>query len=102
MMEVPTHANTKDLDVADVTFTSPDLTTFCQLDDLGLAVIGQVVCPDRAVLECRVVAPDPWCRRCGCEGASRDTVARELVHAPFGWRPTTLRVRVRRYRWAAG
>lgn len=28
----------------------------------------------------------------------RDTVIRHLAHEPFGWRPTTLRVRVRRYR----
>lgn len=28
----------------------------------------------------------------------RDTVTRELAHEPFGWRPTTLLVTVRRYR----
>ncbi|GAA4399088.1 hypothetical protein GCM10023147_36000 [Tsukamurella soli] len=28
----------------------------------------------------------------------RDTVVRRLAHEPFGWRPTTLEVRVRRYR----
>ncbi|MGE3845164.1 MAG: ISL3 family transposase, partial [Vicinamibacterales bacterium] len=54
--------------------------------------------PDRAVLACRVVAEDGWCRRCGCEGAPRDTVIRRLAHEPLGWRPTTLEVTVRRYR----
>lgn len=44
------------------------------------------------------VEPDDWCRRCGCQGAPRDTVTRELAHEPFGWRPTTLLLTVRRYR----
>ena len=85
----------------DATFACPDLTTFCRLDGLGLQVTGQRLEPDRAVLACRVVQTDPgdrWCRRCGCEGLARDTVVRELAHEPFGWRPTTLAVTVRRYR----
>ncbi|AND17334.1 ISL3 family transposase [Rathayibacter tritici] len=79
------------------TFDDPDLTTFCRLDELGLRVVGQHLAPDRAVLECRVVDPDPWCVKCGAEGVPRDTVTRRLAHEPFGWRPTTLLVRVRRY-----
>ena len=82
----------------DATFACPDLTTFCRLDELGLAVTGQRLEPDRAVLACRVVEPDQWCRRCGCEGTPRDTVVRRLAHEPLGWRPTTLEVTVRRYR----
>ncbi|GAB47688.1 ISL3 family transposase [Mobilicoccus pelagius] len=82
----------------DATFTTPDLTTFTGLDDLGLQTVGQCVKPDKAVLACRVVAEDRWCRRCGCEGRVRDSTVRELAHAPLGWRPTTLRVRLRRYR----
>ncbi len=54
----------------------------------------------RAVLACRVVEPDQWRRRCWCEGAARDTVVRRLAHEPLRWRPTTLEVRVRRYRCA--
>ena len=84
--------------MADATFTTPDLGKFCRLDDLGLEVSGQLVEPERAVLACRVVDDDRWCRRCGCEGAARDTVVRRLAHEPFGWRPTTLLVTVRRYR----
>ncbi|MBA2774588.1 MAG: ISL3 family transposase [Nocardioidaceae bacterium] len=83
-----------------LTFACPDLTTFCRLDELGLAVIGQRLDPDRAVLACRVVEPDQWCRRCGCEGVARDTVIRRLAHEPLGWRPTTLEVTLRRYRCA--
>ncbi len=81
----------------DATFARPDLTTFCRLEELGLEVVGQQLDTDRAVLSCRVAEPDPWCRRCGCEGSPRDSVTRELAHEPFGWRPTTLRVTVRRY-----
>jgi transposase len=95
------HDLQEDLDVLDATFACPDLTTFCRLDGLGLEVTGQRLEPDRAVLACQVVSSDPgdrWCRRCGCEGVARDTVVRELAHEPFGWRPTTLAVTVRRYR----
>jgi transposase len=82
----------------DAGFTCADLTTFAGLDELGLEVTGQRLEPDRAVLACRVVEPDQWCRRCGCEGVPRDTVTRRLAHEPFGWRPTTLLVSIRRYR----
>lgn len=82
----------------DATFTRPDLTTFARLDDLGLEVVGQRLEPGRAVLACRVVEDDGWCRRCGCEGVPRDTVIRRLAHEPLGWRPTRLEVTVRRYR----
>jgi hypothetical protein len=75
--------------VHDATFATPDLTTFCRLSELGLEVTGQRLERDRAVLVCRVVEPDRWCRRCGCEGLARDTVTRRLAHEPFGWRPTT-------------
>jgi transposase len=84
--------------VSDATFASPDLTTFARLDELGLEVTGQRMEPARAVLACRVVADDGWCRRCGCEGRVRDSVTRRLAHEPLGWRPTTLEIRVRRYR----
>jgi transposase len=79
-------------------FGCPDLTSFCRLDELGLVVTGQRLDPNRAVLACRVVGPDQWCRRCGCEGVPRGSIVRRLAHEPFGWRPTTLHVTVRRYR----
>jgi transposase len=96
-MEVPTPIRPGDLDVSDATFARPDLSTFTRLDELGLVVVGQRLEPDRAVLACRVVEPDPWCRRCGCHGVVRDSVVRRLAHEPWGWRPTVLEVRVRRY-----
>ena len=82
----------------DATFTTPDLTTFTRLDELGLVVLGQRLEPGRAVLACRVSDSDEWCRRCGGEGMPRDSLVRRLAHEPFGWRPTTLLVTVRRYR----
>ena len=85
----------------DAGFDTADLTTFCRLEELGLVVTGQRLEPKRAVLACRVVAPadsdERWCRRCGCEGIARDTVTRRLAHEPYGWRPTTLVVSIRRY-----
>ena len=82
----------------DVTFARPDLTSFCRLDELGLEVVGQQLETDRVVLSCRVIEPDRWCRRCGCEGVPRDSITRRLAHEPFGWRPTMLLVTVCRYR----
>lgn len=83
------------------TFQRPDLTTFTGLNALGLVATGQHLTDDRAVIECRVIAPDEYCHRCGCQGAARGTVARRLAHAPFGHRPTELLVRVRRYKCTA-
>ena len=91
-------AHRKTSTVRDATFDCCDLTAFCRLDGLGLEVVGQRVEPDRAVLACRVVESDGWCRRCGAEGVVRDSIVRRLAHEPFGWRPTTLVVTVRRYR----
>jgi transposase len=84
----------------DGTFSRPDLTKFCRLDELGLRVAGQHLEPDRAVLACRAEedALDRRCRRCGGEGVPRGCVVRRLAHEPLGWRPTTLLVSVRRYR----
>ena len=79
--------------MSDATFTAPDLTTFARLDQLGLEVTGQLLKAGQAVLACRVVEPDDWCHRCGCQGRPRGSVVRSLAHAPFGQRPTTLQVR---------
>ena len=90
----PNANHPKDLGVPDATavapFACPDLTMFCRLDELDLIVTGQRLEPDRASLAGRVLEPDQWCHRCGCEGLPRDTVVRQLVHEPFGWRPTKL------------
>ena len=84
--------------MANTIFDRPDLSAFTRLDGLGLEVTGQRVEADHAVLACRITGEDRWCRRCGCQGISRDTVVRRLAHEPCGWRPTILHVSVRRYR----
>ena len=84
--------------MSDATFTCPDLTSFCRLDGLGLEVTGQRIEPDRAILACRPVDADDWCRDCGGQGLIRGSVVRLLSHVPLGWRPTVLHVRLRRYR----
>ena len=80
------------------TFDRPDLSAFTRLDDLGLEVTGQRIEADRAVLAFHITGEDRWCRRCGCQGVARDMVIRRPAHEPYGWRPTMLRVSVRRYR----
>jgi len=80
------------------TFTASDLTTFTRLDGLGLTAIGQNITDAKAEILCEVTTPDPWCRSCGCQGSPRDTVIRRIAHAPFGWRPTVLVIKHRRYR----
>ena len=84
--------------MSNTTFDCPDLSAFTGLDDLGLEVTGQRIEPDHAVLACRITGEDRWCRRCGCQGESRDTVVRRPAHVPCGWRSTILHVSVRRYR----
>ncbi len=84
--------------MANTTFDRPDLSAFTRLDDLGLEVTGQRICPDHAALACRIAGEDRWCRRCGCQGALHDTVIRRLAHEPYGWSSTILHVSMRRYR----
>lgn len=82
------------------TLTAPDLDAFCQLDRLGLSAVGQSVQAHSSVLECRVFDPDDWGRLCGQQRVPRGTVTRRLAQVRLGWRPTTLPLRVRRYRCA--
>jgi transposase len=84
--------------VAKPTFSTPDLTTFCRLDTLDLTCTGQNITGHKAILECQPNTADDWCRRCGGHGIIRDTVVRQLAHEPFGHRPTTLHIRLRRYK----
>ena len=82
-------------------FGCPDLTKFCRLDELGLIVTGQRLEPDRAVLACRVVDADDgrgWCRRCGCQGAARDTVTSQLRTSHWVGDRRRCVVSIRRYR----
>lgn len=73
------------------------MTTSCRLHEMGLDVVGQHLEAARAASACRVLEPDRWCQRYGCEGKPHDWVLRRLAHEPLGWRPTTLLVTIRRY-----
>ncbi len=68
-------------------YTPADLTTFANLDGLGLTAIGQRLTPKKAEIICQVTNPAPWCQTCGTPGVPRDIVTRRLAHEPFGWRP---------------
>lgn len=81
----------------DAAFAAPGLTIFARLDELGIVAVGQRPNPDRAVLECRVVArdEDAFCRlrpggapghHGGCTAAVQALAgggARALVGASF-------------------
>jgi len=81
--------------VPDATFACPDLTTFCRLDELGIEAVGQRLELDGAVIACRVVEPDQWCRKCGAR-EHLGTRSRGSWRTNRWWRPTTLVVTVRR------
>ena len=85
----------------DATFACPDLTTFCRLDELGLEVTGQRAEPDRACWRAGSSTRIDGVGAAARKAAARDTVTRRLAHEPFGWRPTTLLITVRRYRCAS-
>ncbi len=79
------------------TFAAPDLTTFTGLDALGLTTSGHPLTAQAATLQCRAAEPDPWCTHCGAMGASRGTITSRPTHVPYGHRPATLLLRIRRY-----
>ena len=85
-----------------LTFSSPNLSSFCQLNKLGLVATGQHITESHAVLECRFTKlPEP-CPKCLTYGVSRGTVDRCLAHVPYGQRTTTLLLRIRRFSCACG
>lgn|GEM_PF-4872773 len=49
-------------------FVPPVLTLFCRLDELALAVTGQRLEPDKALLACRATTGHRWYRSCGASG----------------------------------
>lgn len=53
--------------------------------------------PKGPPLECRLTGSDPRCTPAAVRWAPRGTVSRRLTHIPYGHRPTTLLLRIRRY-----
>lgn len=81
-----------------LTFSTPDLSSFCELNKLGLVATGQHLDKKRAFIKCRFNKQPEPCSKCGDFGLSRGSIERRLAHMPYGHRPTTLLVRVRRWK----
>ena len=79
------------------TFSAPDMTTYCGLEDLGLVAVGMRCQGGGFVLKCRAANPAQLCPGCGRPGYSLGSRTRRLAHEPRGHQPTTLAVYVGRY-----
>src|SRR5690606_12339869 len=87
--------------MSNLTFSSPDLSSFCQPNNLGLTATGQHLCAERAVIECRFTkAPEP-CPKCGLL-VFHAVLTIGILLTPYGQRPTRLLLRIRRWRRACG
>lgn len=75
-------------------FACPKVKLFCHRNEFRLVVTGQRIQPGRVVLAGRVMEPDHWLRRCGCEVplVTSEAVVQRLDHEPLGRRPTMLEV----------
>ena len=79
------------------TFSAPDMTTYCGLEELGLVAVGMRCQGGGFVLKCRAANPARLCPGCGRPGYSLGSRTRRLAHEPRGHQPTTLAVYVGRY-----
>ena len=80
------------------TFSAPDMTAYCGLEELGLVAVGMRCQGGGFVLKCRAANPVRLCPGCGRPGYSLGSRTRRLAHEPRGHQPTTLVVYVGRYR----
>ena len=87
--------------MSNATFSAPDMTIYCGLEELGLVAVGMCCQGGGFVLKCRVANPVRLCPGCGCPGYSLGSRTRRLAHEPQGHQPTTLVVYVGRYRCRA-
>ena len=72
------------------TFSAPDMTTYCGLEELGLVAVGMRCQGGGFVLKCRAANPARLCPGCGRPGYSLGSRTRRLAHEPRGHQPTTL------------
>ena len=79
------------------TFSAPDMTIYCGLEELGLVAVGMRCQGGGFVLKCRAASPARLCPGCGRPGYSLGSRTRRLAHEPRGHQPTTLAVYVGRY-----
>ena len=83
--------------MSNATFSAPDMTIYCGLEELGLVAVGMCCQGGGFVLKCRVANPVRLCPGCGCPGYSLGSRTRRLAHEPQGHQPTTPVVYVGRY-----
>ena len=83
------------------TFSAPDMTAYCGLEELGLVAVGMCCQGGGFVLKCRAANPARLCPGCGRPGYSLGSRTRRLAHEPRGHQPTMLAVYVGRYRCRA-
>ena len=97
MIEVTTLQTLGGPDMSHATFSAPDMTTYCGLEELGLVAVGMRCQGGGFVLKCRAAHPARLCPGCGRPGYSLGSRTRRLAHEPRGHQPTTLVVYVGRY-----
>jgi transposase len=71
--------------------------TICRTVELGVTITGAAIADEVTWIDCRPVAHDPACPKCGRPGQLRDHVERVLTDLPVVGHPTRLRVRVPRF-----
>ncbi|WP_109559622.1 ISL3 family transposase, partial [Mycolicibacter algericus] len=71
--------------------------TICRTVELGVTITGAAIADELTWIDCRPVAHDPACPKCGRPGQLRDHVERVLTDLPVVGHPTRLRVRVPRF-----
>lgn len=85
-------------------FTEPSLESAFCLDIDCVRITGQTTFRrggrEVLVFESRLVDPQCWCSMCGCQGRSRGSRSRVLIHCPNGTRPVKLLMRLRCYECA--
>lgn len=71
--------------------------TICRTVEVGVTITGAAIADELTWIDCRPVAHDPACPKCGRPGQLRDHVERVLTDLPVVGHPTRLRVRVPRF-----
>lgn len=72
--------------------------TICRTAELGLTITGAADAGSRTIIECQALDPINACPQCRHAGVFRDHTIRTLTDLPIVGFPTTLKVRLPRYR----
>jgi len=71
--------------------------TICRTVELGVTITGAAIADELTWIDCRPVAHDRRCGRCGQDGSLRDHVQRVVTDLPVVGHPTRLRIQVPRF-----